>query len=69
MDCDILVITFVSIEQSDLCGCAWGIVIGKLHEGEESEPVVLLVVAVDPDVLLQGLISALSPPVTFQVIS
>ena len=64
MDLEVQVIAFVSIEWSDLGGCTRGIVIGKLHEEEESEPVVLLVVAVDLDVLVQDLISVLSLPVT-----
>jgi len=41
----------------------------NLVSGEEARPVVLLVIAIDPDVLFQGLISVLSLPVTFQMIS
>ena len=41
----------------------------KLHEWQELEPVVLLVVAIEPDVLFQGLVSALGLPTTFWVIS
>ena len=62
-------IAFVSVERGDLCCGAWGIVVRELAEQEELVPVVLLVVAVDPDVLFQGLISALGLPITFRMIT
>ena len=48
---------------------AQGIVVCELPAWQELEPVVLLVVAIDPDVLFQGLVSVLSLPITFWVIS
>ena len=69
MDSEVQVIAFVGVEWGDLrCG-ALGVVVRKLAEWEESVPVVLLVVTVDPDVLFQGLISALSLPVTFRMVT
>ena len=62
-------ITFVCVEWGDHRSHAWSIIVGKLHKGKESEPVVLLIVTVDPNVLFQGLISALSLPITFWMVS
>ena len=53
----------------DLRRGAQGIVVHELAEGEELVPVVLLVVTVDPDILFQGLVSALSLPVTFRMVT
>ena len=60
-----------------LVGKEWGgassgtgsVVVCKLHEGQEAGSVVLLVVAVHPEVLLEGLISALGLPITFWMIA
>ena len=60
---------FVGVEWGDLrCGTR-GVVVCELAEGEELVPVVLLVVTVDPDILFQGLVSVLSLPVTFQMVT
>ena len=68
VDSEVQVIAFVGIEWGDLrCG-AQGVVVCKLADWEELVPVVLLVVAVDPDVLFQGLVSALSLPIIFQMV-
>ena len=62
-------IAFVGVEWGDLhCG-ARGIVVCELAKGEELVQVVLLVVAVDPDILFQGLVSALSLPITFRMVT
>ena len=64
----ITVIAFVGVEWGDLhCGTR-GIVVRELAEWEELVPVVQLVVTVDPDILLQGLVSALSLPITFWMV-
>ena len=64
----ITVIAFVGVEWGDLhCGTR-GIIVCELAEWEELVPVVLLVVAVDLDILFQGLVSALSLPITFQMV-
>ena len=62
-------IAFVGVEWGDLCCGAWGIVVCELTEWEELVPVVLLVVALDPDVLFQGLVSVLGLPITFRMIT
>ena len=69
MDSEVRVIAFVGVEWGDLrCG-ARGVVVRELAEWEEPVPVVLLVGTVDPDVLFQGLISALSLSVTFRMVT
>ena len=62
-------ITFVGVEWGDPRSCTWSVIVCELCEGKEVEPVVLLIVTVDPNVLFQGLISALSLPITFWMVS
>ena len=69
VDGEVWVIAFVGVERGDLCGGARGIVVRELAERKELIPVVLLVVAVDPDILFQGLVSALSLPITFRMVT
>ena len=69
MDGEVQVIAFVGVEWGDLRRSARGVVVCKLAEWEELVPVVLLVVTVDLDILLQGLVSALSLPITFQMVT
>ena len=52
-------IPLVGIEWGNSGSHAQSIVVSKLHKQEQREPVVLLIVAVDPDVLFQGLVSVL----------
>ena len=69
MDGEVRVIAFVGVEWGDLrCG-AQGVVVRELAEWEELVLVVLLVVAVDPDILFQGLVSVLSLPITFWMVT
>ena len=50
VDGEVQVIAFVGLEWGDLrCG-AWGVVVCELTEWKELVPVILLVVAVDPDI-------------------
>ena len=69
VDGEVQVIALVGVEWVDLCCGTWGVVVCKLREWEQSKPVVLLVAAVDPDVLFQGLISALGLTITFRMVS
>ena len=69
MDGEVQVIAFVGVEWGDLCCGTQGIVVCELAEWKELVPVILLVVAVDPDILFQGLVSALSLPTTFQMVT
>ena len=62
------VIPLVGIEQGNGGSRARSVVVSKLHEREQHEPVVLLIVAVDLDVLFQGLVSALGLTITFRMV-
>ena len=68
VDGEVQVITFVSVEWGDLRRGTQGIVVCELAKWQGLVPVVLLVVAVDPDVLFQGLVSALGLPITFRMV-
>ena len=64
-------VAFVGIEGHNAGGSTWRIVLCKLSKWEQVEPIVLLVVAVDSDVLFQNLISlfGLSIRLTFRMIT
>ena len=62
-------IALVGIEWGDFRHGTWSIVVCEFPEWQELVPVVLLVVAVDPDVLFQGLVSVLGLPITFWMVS
>ena len=66
---DVQVISFVSEEWGYSGGSTRGIVVCEFHEREKLSPVVLLVVAVNPDVLFQCLISAFGLSVTFRMVT
>ena len=68
VDGKVWVIPLVGIEWGNGGSRAWSVVVSKLHEQEQHEPVVLLIVAADPDVLFQGLVSALSLTITFRIV-
>ena len=68
LDGKVRVIPLVGIEQGNGGSRAWSVVVSKLREWEQREPVVLLIVAVDPDVLFQGLVSALGLTITFRMV-
>ena len=68
MDGKVQVIALVGVEQGDSRSHTRSIVVCKLHEQEQSEPVVLLIVAVDPNVLFQGLVNVLGLTVTFRMV-
>src|SRR6266481_9724414 len=66
---EVWVVALICEERGNSCGAARSVVVCELSEGEEAQPVVLLVVAVDVEVLFQSLVSVLGLSVTFQVIS
>jgi hypothetical protein len=62
-------ITLVREERCESGGSVWNVVERKLSKGEELCPVVLLVGAVHPDVLFEGLIHAFRLSVSFRVMT
>ena len=68
LDGKVRVIPLVGIERGNGGSHAQSIVVSKLREREQREPVVLLIVAVDPDVLFQGLVSAPILTITFRMV-
>ena len=69
VDGKVWVIPLVGIEWGNSGSHTRSVVVSKLQEQEQCEPVVLLIVAVDPDVLFQGLISVLGLTITFRMVS
>ena len=66
---DIGVITFVGKKRRNSGRSHRSIVVSKLTKREKAGPVVLLVVAEDPKILLKGLIEPFGLSITFQVIT
>jgi len=62
-------ITFVSKERCNTSSGTQGIVVSKLRQREEFRPVVLLIIAIDSNVLFQGLIRSFGLSVGFRVIT
>ena len=62
-------VTLVGEEQRDTSGHTRSVIVSKLHEREEFGPVVLLVVTVDVEVLLEGLVGTLCLPIPLRVVS
>ena len=69
MNSNIGVITFVGEKWRNSGRSHGSIVVSKLTKREEAGPVVLLVIAEDPKVLLKGLIEPFGLSVAFQVIT
>src|ERR1700736_4463287 len=67
--CDVGVISFIRKEWGDIRGCTWSVIVSKFHDWEKSIPIVLLVVAVNAEVLFQGLVGAFGLSVAFWVVS
>ena len=67
--CDVRVISLVSKEWGYSGGSTRGIVVCKLRKREKLSPVVLLVVAVNPDVLFQCLIGAFGLSIAFRMVT
>ena len=68
MNRDVQVISLVSEEWGYSSGSTRGIIVCELRKQEKLSPVVLLVVAVNPDVLFQCLISAFGLSVAFRMV-
>ena len=68
VDGKVRVIPLVGIERGNSGSRTWSVVVSKLREREQREPVVLLIVAVDLDVLFQGLVSVLGLTITFRMV-
>ena len=66
---DARMVSFIGKKWRDSSGGIRGIIISKFGDGEQIQPIVLLVVAVHSEVLLQGLIHLFSLTVTFGVIT
>ena len=66
---DVRVISLVSEEWGYSSGSTQGIVVCELREREKLSPVVLLVVAVNPDVLFQCLIGVFGLSVAFRMVT
>jgi hypothetical protein len=65
MDGDIRMLTFISEERRDACSSVRSVVIGKLCDRKEVSPIVLLIITVDTEILLQGLIHSFCLSVAF----
>ena len=66
---DVRMVALVGEEWRDTRSIAWGVVVGKLRERQEFGPVVLLIVAVNSEVLLESLVSTFRLSVGFWVVS
>jgi len=62
-------ITFVSEERGDASSGAQSIIVSELHQREEFGPIVLLIIAIDSNVLFQGLIRLFGLSIGFGVIT
>jgi len=69
VDCDVGVIAFVGEEGGDTSSCARGFIKSKLREWEEFGPIVLLVIAVDSEILLECLVRPLGLTISFWVVT
>ena len=69
MNSNAWMVALVGVEMCNAHGSTWHVVVCKLSEWEQAKPIVLLVVAVDSDVLFQSLISSFSLSVTFRMMT
>lgn len=69
MDSEVWMVSFVGIEGGNTHGCRGSIVVGELHEQKKFRPVILLIIAINADVLFESLVSSLSLSVTFWIIA
>ena len=69
MNGQIGMVTFVGKKGRGTSSCTWSIVVSKFCQEKECIPIVLLIIAEDTKVLLEGLISAFGLTITFRVIS
>lgn len=69
VDGDVRMIALVGEERRDTGGRVRSVVVGELREWEKTGPVVLLVVAVDAEILLQGLVDAFSLSISLRMVT
>ena len=69
VDSEVGVIALVGEEGRDSGGGVGSVVVRELRKRQELRPVVLLVVAVESEVLFKGLVDALRLAITFRVVS
>jgi hypothetical protein len=69
VDGEIRMIAFVGEERRNSSGSTWSIVVGKLCKRKEISPVVLLIIAINSEILLQRLIGSFHLSVSFRVIA
>ena len=69
MNSNVQVVALIGIEGCNTSGCTCCVIVCELSEWEQAEPIVLLVIAVDSDVLFQSLISSFGLSITFRMIT
>ena len=69
MNSNVWVVALIGIEGRDTGGSTWCIIVCELGEWEQAKPIVLLVIAIDSDVLFQSLISSFGLSITFRMIT
>jgi len=62
-------VTFVSEERGNASSGIQSIIVSEFHQQEEFGPIVLLIVAIDSNILFQGLIHSFSLSISFGVIT
>src|SRR5882724_4711183 len=68
MNSEVRMITFVGKEGCNAGSGTQSIVVNKLSQWKEFGPIVLLVVAIDSEVLFQSLVCSFGLPITFRMI-
>ena len=69
MDCEVGVVSLVSKERRHSGSCARSVIVCEFCEWKEVSPVVLLIVAINSEVLLQCLVRAFCLSISFGVMS
>ena len=69
MNGKVRVVAFVGEEGRDAGRSARSVVVGKLCKGKEFSPIVLLIVAIDSEILFQRLVSPFGLSVSFGVVT
>ena len=69
VDGEVGVVALVSKEWGDTCGGIGSIVVSELCERQELRPIVLLIIAVNPQVLFQCLVHSFCLSIAFGMIS
>jgi hypothetical protein len=69
MDFEVQVVALVGEERRHTSSGTWCVVVGEFGNGGEWFPVALLIVAIDPEVLFQSLVSMFSLTLTLRMVS